>query len=477
MNKAFVLASLVLLGVVSCASADIILPPVKEGAKEKVLVIVHGALVDHTKYQPVAAKIQQTSSLKLWVALPSFVFDVPNPLQVASSIRNLVDMIKSKGAQIEDSDVFIAGHSLGGVMSRQVAADNYGGLILLGSYLEPQGGKLSLLTYPKPVLTLGGELDGLTRPQRLALEYAEFMAVKDEKGAEFVSIAKPVVVLPSVTHSQFAADADVKTDLAREITDPEAHAMIAETVSAFLQVHANVDVSKSKAVLSKAVEQTHKFLAPFLALREMEATSWCQKAQVSLLANEGVEVQKLVAANGELYNNIASFAQSKPAAKLDGSSVATANPSYPGYVWNPADISSLSFAAVDIGCKMKSADAVLDLLDRKATGPAVTCRELNQASLEFALSLLPASSLERYQKRGKQIVLADDVEKGSGITWISSALNWNEKKGDDGKTFVEVASPVLKTSTTTPLVPGMHYCKLLSPARVFEWIQTDCLRQ
>lgn len=63
----------------------------------------------------------------------------------------------------------------------------------------------------------------------------------------------------------------------------------------------------------------------------------------------------------------------------------------------------------------------------------------------------------------------------SGPCWIWHELEFNESA--DGNT-VEVNSPQFGTAVAYPMkkVAGFHYCKVLSPARVIEWMYVDGLR-
>jgi len=76
-------------------------------------------------------------------------------------------------------NVFIAGHSLGGVMAQDYAngkSDSIKGQILMGSVILRNKRKInddgsSHFDYDVPTLTLGGTKDGLMRVTRLAEAY------------------------------------------------------------------------------------------------------------------------------------------------------------------------------------------------------------------------------------------------------------------------------------------------------------------
>merc|ERR1712173_246466 len=61
-----------------------------------------------------------------------------------------------------------------------------------------------------------------------------------------------------------------------------------------------------------------------------------------------------------------------------------------------------------------------------------------------------------------------------GPLWIWSNMEYNS---NSDKTLVTIRSIMMKTSVDFIIgaSAGFHYCKVLSPARALEWIQTDSL--
>merc|ERR1712070_1118279 len=104
--------------------------------------------------------------------------------------------------------------------------------------------------------------------------------------------------------------------------------------------------------------------------------------------------------------------------------------------------------------------------------------------IDWAVANASQKALDRYKKVGKQYVAADDVPTSSGPGFLSGHIQYNEKDST-----VEITSPLLKTEidywkdtfhiprpSKIPDPGCFHYCKILSPARVMEWIYVDSLK-
>jgi len=112
-----------------------------------------------------------------------------------------------------------------------------------------------------------------------------------------------------------------------------------------------------------------------------------------------------------------------------------------------------------------------------------TCRQINQAAYNWALSKASPKALARFQKHGQPYEFAEDLKSGFGITgptWIHDALIFEPSKD---KKVVKVQSHYFpignKNMGDEPFLEtvGYHYCKLLSPARAMEWIYVDGLKE
>lgn len=67
----------------------------------------------------------------------------------------------------------------------------------------------------------------------------------------------------------------------------------------------------------------------------------------------------------------------------------------------------------------------------------------------------------------------------AGFIWIWTPMSYSDGKDASGRQTRVVRSPTMRTSLEFPvgIAAGMHYCKLLSPARVMEWVYVDELQK
>ena len=73
------------------------------------------------------------------------------------------------------------------------------------------------------------------------------------------------------------------------------------------------------------------------------------------------------------------------------------------------------------------------------------------------------------------MVVGKDTEVIIFPIWSSEDLKFATTTAS-GRAQLTVSSPAMKYSVDMPIIGGLHFCKLLSPARAIEWMYVDGLR-
>jgi hypothetical protein len=139
----------------------------------------------------------------------------------------------------------------------------------------------------------------------------------------------------------------------------------------------------------------------------------------------------------------------------------------------------------EIGVKLKSEESIWKAVtgDDVEQSPDINiCRDINKRALNVASGALSDARRNLYDQFGEKIIFEPDDE-----VFLMEPLWWRKplsiKTGRRGKDDVFlVTSPSFKTSIdlkwkNMDYLAGMHYCKLVSPARLFEIMHTDSLRK
>ena len=147
------------------------------------------------------------------------------------------------------------------------------------------------------------------------------------------------------------------------------------------------------------------------------------------------------------------------------------------------DSGFISTSADEIRAKLKSRQAVLEAVGYQnvnfntSDGPSI-CKAINQEVYKWALQNAGSHTAERFQMVGVAMVM--DQDRGSYIFphWMLVPLSYNKGKNETGGEIIEVQAAMMRTPVDYFIKPfaAMHFCKLLSPARVTEWMYVDGLR-
>lgn len=101
---------------VEAASCTVTAPPELSMGAEVGLVLIPGAQIPGERYSPLAQQIQAqlADKAKVWVGVTkSFLGNFPNPLEISGAINDCLSQAAAEGL---GGPVYMAGHSLGGIM-------------------------------------------------------------------------------------------------------------------------------------------------------------------------------------------------------------------------------------------------------------------------------------------------------------------------------------------------------------------------
>jgi len=175
----------------------------------------------------------------------------------------------------------------------------------------------------------------------------------------------------------------------------------------------------------------------------------------------------------------------------------------------PSNGSSAPLSAFELKTKFKSREAIWDAIGGGGSSAAdknnTICQLINERAYDWALAHAAPSVRAAFESDGEPMIMVEDVAApigATGPTWIAKELVYTRvQDGQDGQihklrigsqaaaamsghgrasSHIEVQSwqfVVGNVPIKSKYVPaGMHYCKLLSPARAMEWIYLEGLR-
>jgi len=539
---------------------DVILPPKPDATAdtvpEAVLYFAQGAEILTKQYTPLMEKLQLAvrSNFKLWVAIPQCPANVAAiPGGLKSGINRVRTEMEKRG--MNASHNFYSGHSLGGAMIPDYVVDNdkdADAVVLLASFLTRKYKEDNEIQFKVPVLTIGGDLDGLCRITRIA----EAIYTQNK--------TLPVTVVNGASHMSFASGEPPKfvkdNDLKPELSEADAQDLIVSDMAEFLTGIIRGD-KQAENVMKKRVdeakEKTGNIREAFLMEGYVQFLPPCFCEAVdeygglqygTCVTNSsclgGVQwtshAQEIMAGTANTNININStdsihlVTEERPSCHLPhihGGGAERKDNSNPGAddgentppicdgeesecllslstvtqqvyqnsgeldLWRlrfsvPSfDTGFLPQSAKELRVKMKSrqsihqAAGIANVSFNELDGDVSICMEINQAAIDYAIGLLSEDEKRRWEESGKDIVVGGDKNTcAAGPCWIWDPLDYEED--EENRVVVKGVKFATENKNKYPcgeqkLLPcssGMHYCKLLSPARALEWILVDSLK-
>jgi hypothetical protein len=422
--------------------------------------------------------IQNYSSTSLWVTIIYCLANLCDPLvDLNSRILSAISATQSSGFVGSPADIIVSGHSLGGVGARHFIDDypQYAAIAFFGTQYNGDdedltygtlGYPLDVASFPHPLLALTGELD-LVPFSHAALVYQGM-----QNNTVSQRLAKATVVVPSMDHSAFCPGFNVSGDIVNELTESQSLAAIGSATGAWIDVlsfdNSTAEYQQAAEQLYQAIQTTEPIITPFLEMRALEE-DWCTQAQYllcTLPTNSPLDITQQTV-NGSLQLESAHTSYALQRGGILDITIVSERAYDGGFM--PTYV-----GASEIACKTLSAERINQQLD-STKAQQQTCVSMNKQAIMLATGAFKQSwpiSLQRFAEQGREIDLIQDHNSSTGPTWVFEHLAFDESSTD-----VSVQSIQLFTSLNSLIYPGNYYCKLLSPAKVVEWITTTSLTQ
>lgn len=501
------------VGIQEPTPQDVIVKPIKTGKQAVAVVLFTGPGIKPSQYSPLATTLQNMSSYSLWIGIPEFPSDAVLDSNIAQGIDRILMSLKSQGME-GSVKVFFAAHSPASAIVLQnylvknvTLTQSTSGQILMGSFLQ-RSYHTTPYQYPIKTLTISGELDGICRVTRIMEEY--YLRIQQSKDFNEAITSFPVVIVRGMTHFQFASgepSPQIKdNDFRPEISHDLAQATVTALVSNFIEVI--LGNTSQLSTIKTAVTNTGIFLQPIIEAYLLEASykfktpcyenppspscqvgcPWTQTAMVTMgeLPSAKLNDTDEIHPASELLPKFHHPAIFNKCSKPDSSCIVQlSSVSENIYNKDDSDDGLTPNSAKEIRAKLKSRQSVMIAagfknVDFNVSDAGSRCKTINQQAYNWALKMSGPSTVSRFKEFGVQLVMGED--RGcldNGGLWIYLPMVYTQSKNSTGGDIVIIESIQMKTQVTYKIgiFAGMHYCKLLSPARAMEWIYVDGLRK
>ncbi|XP_063426956.1 uncharacterized protein LOC134710515 [Mytilus trossulus] len=438
-------------------------------ASEYAIILIPAKDIPGSSYKPLAdALIKQSNQTLMVVVLD----DQPTILQMPIAFTKALNMVIVNGHK---GKVFLAAHGDGGQVVAafgSLSSRYMEGIVLFSSYLI-RGTRLN--TYKRPILTLNGDLDGITRITRIVDTFEELQGdVAQNPNQKFIT---PVIVMEGINYGQFASKANITYDLNPEVSQADAFGIIFNYTYAFMvatQNDSNKNIAAAKAVLEKGYINTETVLQPLSEVKSLDQN--LQQVSHWTITAQQLIINSITPISVEFVNHEITKASKRQQHKhsfrfLDDLKINSTTKLV--FTNNPADEGILPQSPTQLTATMTSQDAVKKLTTSSEFGNPSTCQDINQEAVNFAYSKSSSTAQRRYQAAMAPITFMNDVNASTFDQWNQASLQliYNNTGLFVGATRFRTNKPNSDQS-----IGEQDDCTLLSPYRAMEWIYIDALR-
>ncbi|XP_012943546.1 uncharacterized protein LOC106014029 [Aplysia californica] len=453
--------------------------------RDVAIILVPELGVAHTDYKVFCRIIQQLYPLRLWVGLADI------SMEAAITMDNLPILLAETQQELHnagmrtDVDVFLAAHGQTGHKVADYARavpESLRGLILLGSFLPRRE---SAVSFPLPVLTLVGEVDGVTRITRIAQTIQEMI-----RAANFdpdIVVQSPLVILEGSNHEVYTVSQlpyalhllDIEAEVDKSVGMETAANITAMFVAnAVREPEALVVMAESE--FKRAFDKAKNLTAPVRSLKELTQDElksyWVKSAQKWLSGLEGKQSTQLEVDSYVVEDSSSSMALPPALVKEYGINYVVTFSDVIRYPHSEdgEDDGAAPQAPDEIAARMLGPERIQEYLKNTNISKNYTCRDLNYASYMTAYHAATERARQRYDNYHRGIVFLPDVVTDSSVLWETMRLRVETRDSE-----LQVTSISYKTDNdmSQSQYSGLFFCKLLPPDKALEWIYVDSLRR
>lgn len=456
------------------------------------LVLFPSVGIPSEHYEPTVVAIQRASKQPLWAVIAS------TEAGCDASFKAALDAAAKEGwaPLASAASTWLLGHEDNETCAeKMLTANAAAGAVFMGAL---PGDEFDFAN-SKPTFILSAELHGgAARPGRAVAWWRRRVELIKEVGVDKALLEKPMVILPGQNSGNFCPGFDVLGDLEAEVDQTAATSHIGEAVGVFID---GIYEHEASEIMGALADQTEVLLQPLLTALDMEHIStgglnvngsspYCEKAQLilaGLSSEDEARVEWTDQYNPRLAYNYSSTPPEDPTGTLmhchsntsTGDKLNVLLCSWAGYDGaNSSGTDKFRFydgaAAGEIGCKMSSSDYLALKLNTTAEHSDRDCASINKYALETAQSLLSDEQTKRWQRRGGRgiCVVEDRQTPGNvGPYWIYGTANYTETES-----CLQVEGFHLKLEVDAGHLPGVEYCKLMSPAFAVDYLLTGSMK-
>ena len=464
------------------------------------LIFIHGAFTGNDRYHSFLKSIQRaclTKGVEADIGYGTYANNMPNPERTSEILSEL-----NKSSKYDAKFVF--GHSWGAFISIAAAYPFiYDGLIQIGCNFqswvpgfvsEPE--TVSLVSYPKPVLTVLGENDGFLRYFSVHEDMKSLDSEMKKTERDNLDLEKPIVILKDLNHMQVAdgivGEMILKTnrhDYESSLSLEEAHVKIADVIASFVVIttlRPSKSLQNRDEIEFKVFAQACKDQLEQTQLSREMMGGFQALSDDAFIANHAMDMQRSVANLKEKIEIVPNFhltkhdfLYSKPMLLNSfpncGQEMHIHYTAQDPIQWHKDLPKSVSQISPTFAIKAKS--QAFFLLSCTKQGEPSSLMELNQKNFEKVWNeYITEEERIKYQEKGRKLQFGEDIFVPSPPTWVDTPLKIIHS---DSVTIIQ--SPYTETHLDNEQIPkkmrGVFYGKPMTPAQIYEWIVYDAYRK